>query len=331
MDQVAPVSESAAARDRLRWRLAVGGMVLAMVIFGANFVVSRHAILNGLTPHDLLALRFGTAGLLLLPIFLARPLSSCGGVGWRRGIILALMSGAPMSYLQFTGLLYAPAAHGATIAPALVTMIGIVGGVLLFGTRLTRQLVLGICAVLAGLACLGMAGSTHTDPTILLGDLYFVSVGLIWGSYPLLIQLWKVDALKATAMVSVLSLLYLPLYALFFFRGFDVAPWWVILLHAINQGVLNLIVGLLIWSWAARVLGAAVVGRFPPLIPVAGTLLGIPVLGELPGGLQIAGIALIICGLFIASWRRSARPALQPHQGEIPDDADRQPEPQRRP
>ncbi|SFI12674.1 Permease of the drug/metabolite transporter (DMT) superfamily [Bosea sp. OK403] len=329
MHKVAPLSESMLARDRLRWRLAFGGMVVAMVIFGANFVVSRQAILNGLSPHDLLALRFGTAGLILLPTFLSGGLSTCGGVGWGRGATLAIMSGLPMSYLLLTGLTYAPAAHGATIGPGLVTVIGIVGGVILFATVLTRQLVLGIGAVLFGLACLAIAGSTHTNPTILLGDLCFLGVGLIWGCYPLLIQLWRVDALKATAIVSVLSMAYLPFYALFYFRGFDVAPWWVIVLHAINQGLLNVILGLWIWSWAARVLGPAVVGRFPPMIPVIGTLLGIPVLGEIPSGLQIVGIGLIIGGLLIASWRRSAPAALELHQAEIPDYADGEPQPQR--
>ena len=110
--------------------------------------------------------------------------------------------------------------------------------------------------------------------------------------------------LKATAIVSVLSLVYLPIYFLFYFRGFDIAPWWVLALHGFNQGVLNVIVGLWIWSWSTPVLGPSVAGRFPPMIPVVGTLLAIPVLGEIPSGLQIGGIALIIAGLFVASWRR---------------------------
>jgi drug/metabolite transporter (DMT)-like permease len=308
MHKLAPLSPAALARERKRWWLAFVGMAFAMLIFGANFVISRHAVLNGLTSHDMLALRFGTGGLILLPSLIGAGLRDCGGVGWGRGLALAVMSGFPMSFLLLTGLTYAPAAHGATIGPGLVTVIGVIGGVVLFGAALTRQLVFGIGAVLAGLACLAIAGTTHSNPTIMFGDLCFIGVGLIWGGYPLLIQHWKVDALKATAIVSVLSLVYLPVYALFFFRGFDVAPWWVVLLHGFNQGILNLIVGLWLWSWATRVLGPAVVGRFPPTIPVIGTLLAVPILGEIPSGLQIAGIALIIVGLFVASWRRSAQP-----------------------
>lgn len=302
MHQTVPLSEETLRRRR---QLAVAGMLMSVLIFGSNFVISRHAVLNGLSQHDLLALRFATAGLLLLPVFLkAGGFANCGGVSWRRGIWLAITSGFPMTYLMLTGLTLAPAAHGATIGPGTVTLIGIAGSVVLFGAALTRNLVIGVIGVLAGLVCLGVAGSTGASAGTLRGDLCFLGVGLLWGFYPLLIQLWRVDGLKGAAIVSVLSLLYLPVYFLFFFRGFDIAPWWVLVGHAINQGVLNVILGLWIWGWAAHVLGAPVVGRFPPLIPVTGTLLAVPALGEIPGPLQILGFALIIAGLFVASWRR---------------------------
>ncbi len=318
-------------RSRLIKQLAVLGMLYTVFIFGANFVVSRHAVLNGLTQHDLLAMRFATAGLLLLPVFLKPGLASCGGVGWKRGLLLALTSGFPMTYLMLTGLTLAPAAHGATIGPGTVTLIGIIGSVVLFGAVLSRRLVIGIAGVLAGLACLGIAGSTGSTAGTLRGDLCFLGVGLLWGFYPLMVQLWKVDGLKAAAIVSVLSMAYLPVYFLVFFRGFDVAPWWILAAHALNQGVLNVIIGLWIWGWAATVLGAGVVGRFPPLIPVTGALLAIPVLGEIPGPLQVAGFILIIAGLFVASWRRPARAAGELHQAEVPADTDRQAEAERRP
>lgn len=323
-------ASASGSASRLRRRLAIAGMLVTVIIFGSNFVISRYAVLHGLTPHDLLALRFATAGLLLLPVFLRGGVAQCGGPGWKRGLVLLLSSGFPMTYLMLTGLSLAPAAHGATIGPGTVTVIGIVGSVVLFGARLTPLLMAGVAAVLAGLACLGIAGSTGATSNSLLGDLYFVGVGLLWGFYPLLVQLWKVDGLKATAIVSVLSLSYLPLYFLFFFRGFDVAPWWVLVAHGFNQGVLNVIFGLWIWGRSAHVLGAAAVGKFPPLIPVTGTLLAIPVLGEIPGQLQILGFALIIGGLFVASWRRPAR-AAEPDQAQVPAHAEQERDQQRQP
>ena len=201
---------------------------------------------------------------------------------------LAVTSGFPMTFLMLTGLTMAPAAHGATIGPGTVTVIGIIGSVVLFGARLSAPLVVGIIGVICGLGFLAFAGSGGAGAETLRGDLCFLGVGLLWGFYPLLIQLWKVNGLRGAVIVSVLSLAYLPFYFLFFFRGFDIAPWWVLVLHAIYQGVVNVILGLWLWGWAAHVLGAAVVGRFPPLIPVTGTTLAIPALGVI-GSLSCGG------------------------------------------
>jgi drug/metabolite transporter (DMT)-like permease len=284
---------------------AMLGMCLCMLIYGSNFVISRHAVLNGLTPHDMLALRFTVAGLLLLPVFgLFSGWKDCAGLGWGRGVVLAIMSGLPMSYLMMMGLSMAPAAHGASIGPGTVTVIGVVGAVLWFGAKLTPQLVAGVAIVLAGLAALAFAGTKSDLPYVLWGDLCFLGVGLVWGGYPLLIQKWKVDGLKATAVVSVLSMVYLPYYLAVHANGFDSVSWWIVAAHAFNQGVLNVFVGLWIWGWAARVLGASIVGRFPPSIPVIGTLLGIPILGEWPGPLQWVGVAMIVGGLLLAAYRK---------------------------
>lgn len=290
--------------------LALAGMALAMLIYGSNFVISRHAVLNGLSAHDMLALRFAVAGLILLPVFWRAGVRDCAGIGWRRGVILTVMSGFPMSFLMMQGLTMAPAAHGASIGPGTVTLIGIIGGVLLFGTQLTTALMVGVAIVLAGLLALALAATTATHmPNLLLGDLCFLGVGLIWGGYPLALQLWKIDGLKATAVVSVLSMLYLPVYALVYFRGFDVAPWQAIVFHGINQGLINVVIGLWLWAWATKILGVAVAGRFPPMIPVIGTILGMPVLGEWPGAIQLVGIAMIVGGLFIAAWKRAPKVA----------------------
>src|SRR5205085_11970056 len=46
-------------------RLAILAMLGAMLIYGANFGLSRHALLHGLTPDDLVAMRYGIAGVAL--------------------------------------------------------------------------------------------------------------------------------------------------------------------------------------------------------------------------------------------------------------------------
>ncbi len=253
--------------------LAFLAMIGAMTIYGTNFAISRHGLLNGLTPNDLTALRFTFAGVVLLPIFLKAGLRDCAGIGWGRGIVLTIMSGLPMTLLMMQGLALSPAAHGAAIGPGTVTVIGALGGLVIFGIRPGRNTVIGIAIVLAGLALIALSATASGAGNVLLGDLCFFGVGIIWGGYPLMLQLWKVDALKATAVLSVLSMaMFLPYYlATSASHLLTVSPG-VILLHGINQGILNVVLGLWLWGWAVAKIGVAVAGRFPPLIPVIGAV-----------------------------------------------------------
>lgn len=288
--------------------LGVLAMLGAMTIYGANFPISRHGIQHGLTPADMTALRFTVAGVLMLPVLLRAGLKDCAGIGWGRGLVLTLMSGFPIGLLMMLGLSYAPASHGSAIGPGTVTVVGIIGGRLLFGIKPTLPALAGVACVLVGLGVIATASSTGGSATMLLGDLCFVGVGMIWGSYPLLLMLWKVDPLKAAAVLSVLSAItYMPYYALTEGGHIFTLPWSVLLLHGFNQGVLNVIVGLWCWGIGVAKLGVATAGRFPPLIPVIGTLIGIPLVGEWPGPLQWLGVSLIVTGLAVAA----IRPAVQ--------------------
>ncbi len=285
-----------------RRTVALGAMGFTVLIYGSNFVITRHALINGLTAYDIVALRFLVAGSLMLPFFLRFPISSCGGLGWRRGLVISVLSGVPMVLLMNLGLSLAPAAHGASITPGTVTVVSAVGGMLMFGAVLSRQRLVALVLVILGLACFALAGGAQAGGAVLLGDLCFVGAGLIWGFYPLMVQRWSLDPLKATAALSVLSMAYLPFYLLLADSRLAEVPLGVVLFHAINQGVFNVIVGLWIWAWAARVLGAAVVGRFPPLVPVIGNLLAAPVLGELLKPWQIVGVVLVVGGLVYSAW-----------------------------
>lgn len=283
-------------------KLAYLAMLGAVLIFGANFAISRHGLQNGLTPNDMLLLRFLVAGAVLLPLVLKAGLKDACGIGWGRGLVLTVMSGLPMSTFMMVGLKYAPAAHGATIAPGTVTTIGVLGGWLLFGARPTRARAIGICVVLFGLALIGFSGAQSSQPYTTFGDLCFLGVGLFWGGYPLLLQLWKIDGLIAVAFLSVVSaVLVIPVYFLTGGGTIMSASFGTIALHGINQGILNVLMGLWLWAYAVKVVGVASAGRFPPLIPVIGTLCAIPLLGEWPVPLQWVGVSLICGGLFITT------------------------------
>jgi drug/metabolite transporter (DMT)-like permease len=292
---------------KLRW-LAILAMMTSVCIYGANFVISRYAVLNGFTPYDLAALRFGGAGLLLLPLFLkSGGFANCAGIGWGRGLALAVMSGAPMSLLQMVGLTFAPAAHGATIGPGIVSVISMLAGVYLFGVRPGKQAILGMCLAVVGLIIFASASGLTGTREMIIGDLLFLAMALVWGGYPVALQKWRVNPLVATSVLSVVSLAYLPFYWLFLPSNLANIPLLLILLHTFNQAVLNMIVGLWLWGWAAQTIGTSESGKFPPLIPVIGTCLAIPLIGEWPSPLQATAIACIVFGLLVMALDAKAK------------------------
>ena len=90
-------------------------------------------------------------------------------------------------------------------------------------------------------------------------------------------------------------------YVAFLEPGLAHVAWPIIAFHGINQGILNIAIGLLLWTYGTRTLGVATAARFPPMIPVLGTLIGIPALGEIPSPLAAAGVSAIVVGLLVVA------------------------------
>lgn len=294
-------------RPSARW-FAVAAMLGAMLIFGSNFAISRYATQHGFSVYDIVFLRTGLAGPILLPFFLRLGARDCAGVGWRRGIVLALISGAPMTLMMSYGVSLAPAAHGAALGPGTVTAVGVVYGAVLAGVLppiLTR---LGLALVIAGLGAIALAGTTSGSASVVLGDLCFILTGLLWGFYPVLLHRWNVSAIQGAAICAVLSLAYVPLYVLLLKPQLASVDLGLLIGMAVYQGILNSVVGLWLWGHGVRVLGASGTQLYPPLIPVIGTLAAIPILAEWPGPFQALGISLIVGGLALSAYGNRPRP-----------------------
>ena len=104
---------------------------LVVLIYAANFVATRFSLLNGLGSHDLAALRYLVAGLIMLPYFIRLGLTDLGGIGWFRAVIITCLAGSPYMLVFFFGLEFAPAAHGAVLNPAIVPSVVFIAMVLL--------------------------------------------------------------------------------------------------------------------------------------------------------------------------------------------------------
>lgn len=288
-----------------RLLLAAAAGVVATLLYGGQFVISRWSIQRTLSVWDLAALRFGTAGLMLLPVVLRHGVAGAAGLGWWRALALAVCAGAPYTLLLYGGLALAPAADGAVIITGATPVISGALAWLWFGERPWPARLAGLALIVVGLVLVGWPGIAGGAGTrTWLGDLLFAVDAVLWGLYTVLARRWQVDPLRATAMVRTLALAYLPLYFALAGGRLLAAPRGEVLFQALYQGVGVAIVALALYSFAIRALGASLASLFMPLVPVFGTLLAIPVLGEIPAAVQLVGITIVSLGMALAAARR---------------------------
>ena len=298
-----PTSTPSPSRTRLLLAAVAG--VLATLIYGGQFVASRFSLQQTLSPWDLAALRFGVAGLVSLPFLIHRGLPSAGGIGWRRSLVLAITVGAPYTLILYSGLAMAPANHGAVIIPGATPLFAAALAWVWLGEETAPKAILGLILILAGVALVSWPAIIDLtgDPTWS-GDASFLVAGLLWAIYTVLVRRWRVRPLQATAMVWVLALLYIPIYlALDGGTRLLAAPRGEVIFQAIYQGVGVSLVALLLYSRAIRTLGTESASVFMPLIPIFGALFAVPVLGEMPDRLQLAGMIMVTVGIALAAGR----------------------------
>ena len=93
------------------------GIVAAMAWATYN-VGAKVGAAQGFQPADLTLIRFAVAGLIMLPLLVRAGFRDLGGLGWPRGIVLALLVGPLFGFVVNTGFVLAPLAHGVVLGPA---------------------------------------------------------------------------------------------------------------------------------------------------------------------------------------------------------------------
>ena len=272
---------------------------LAALIWGGFPAITKLSMANNaLDAWDITALRFGVAGLLLLPLFARRRLASLSP--WA-ALFLACGAGAPYVLLTAGGLEFAPGGHMGVMTPSTMLLCSTLGSRLILKERLTGGRIVGALAIMAGLIAIGWDGLSNQGELTWLGDAMFVLGGLSWASYTIGLRVWRVEPLHATAVVGVVSMVfYLPAYAWLAGSDLSAAPWREIVIQAVFQGVLSAVVALLLYTRAVAILGAARGAVFAALVPTFSLLLAVPLLHETPSELQLVGVVFVTTGMVFA-------------------------------
>ena len=280
----------------------IGLGLAAAAIWGSYLAMAKAGVSAGLTAGDIAFIRYSVAGAIMTPWLLANGIRSCGGVGWRRAAILSLLVGPLFILIGVGGYSFAPLAHGAVMQPAALTILSLALAALVLKEPLTLARLVGVAGMLAGLATIAGPGLWEGDALTPIGDAMFLVAGGMWAIFTLLTKLWKVGPLQATAAVSVLSAaVYAPGYIAFV--GLDrllAASPAMLGAQALVQGLLSGVVAVIAFTKAAALLGTARAAVFPAMVPAVAIQLGVPIAGEIPTLLQLAGVGIVTLSLLIA-------------------------------
>lgn len=272
--------------------------VLATLIQGAWPVVSRLGVQGSLNVYDIAALRFGVAGLLMLPLAIRIGLRI---ISWPRALFLVVTGGAPYVVVAVTGLTLAPAGHHGVIGPSCTLIFSVFGSWLILGDKVSPVRLLGLTTIICGIVLIGWRSLADGAEGVWIGDFLFVGGASLWASYTVAVRCWMVPSLHATVLVSVLSmLLYLPLYLIGGLSNIPGAPLTEVLLQSVFQGIFVSIIAFMLFTRSIAILGASRGVVFQALQPAVVVVLAFLILTEAPSLYELAGLLFVTAGMLLA-------------------------------
>lgn len=261
-------------------------------------IVSRLAGKSVLTPFDLAALRFGVAGLLLLPV--------SAKIFWRadrqqlfRFFVVSCCGGLGYALLAYTGFSLAPAAHAAVLVNGGIPVATALIAWRVFGQKPDRRGAMALLVALVGIALIGTQSLALTTGGAWqwAGDLSFALAAFCWATAGLLMRQWRLPPLETAAMIaSFAAVIYLPIYLLFLPKHLALAPVGLVVLQAGYQGVIAAALAGAFYNYANQTIGPQQASLMLALVPGMTALAAVPLLNEPLTPLTLIGVSLVSIG-----------------------------------
>jgi drug/metabolite transporter (DMT)-like permease len=229
---------------------------------------------------------------------------------WRSLLPLGVLGVGSHNALAYLGLNYTTATNGVILNSFIPVMI--IGLSWLFlRQRLANVQTAGVIVSLVGVLTI----LSHGSPAQLaafrlnLGDILVILSMLLWSVYTICLR-WRPLQLHTLSFLFVIScvgtLVVLPLYIGETVLGRHAEWTWQAVAAVASVGLFSSFLAYIFWNDGVERVGASVAGLFMHLMPVFGAILAWVFLGEHLQLFQIAGIVLILGGIYVTS--RAAAP-----------------------
>jgi len=285
-------------------------LLATLLLWSGNWIIAR-AVRDDIAPGIATAGRLVVVLLILLPFCfnsLVEKLKNLDGTQWKILLFIGFFGGGLHLAFQWLGLHYTTATSATlylSTAPIFILLLARP----LLGEPIAARQWAGVAVSFCGVALIGTQGQLLSGTSLAsfnVGDALALLSMVFWGAYTVLLRMRR-DDLDMAEFLTVLCAMGLVC----------LLPWagWEILNHARTDlsligaiAVLYSAVGSLLlagagWAYVVKRLGAARAGVTMHLMPAIAVLLSMIFLGEYPSWYHGAGIALILAGVALSSWR----------------------------
>ncbi|MCS0497591.1 DMT family transporter [Ancylobacter sp. MQZ15Z-1] len=298
---LAPRATGAADAAPLNGRLVgYGCALLAVTIWGAWIVSTRHAVHGHLPPATVGWLRFIVPATMLAPAWLR--------VGpWpKRGLVPFLFcffgAGGIFFLVVANAMRFVPAADVGPLLPGTMPLVVAVISVLVFREWLGTARAVGFICIALGVVTLSGRGLFEPEDGAWRGHLLLLCGATMWAGYTLAFRRTGMKATEVVGLIGLWSVLILtptglPGVVTAVREGYGAE----VLFQLLMQGLLSGVVALVAFGIAIERLGSSRAAAFTGLVPALAALIAVPVLGEHPDTAAIIGVIGTGVGVALAS------------------------------
>src|SRR6266567_2445672 len=286
-------------------------LTLTPFFWACNWIIGR-GLSTSVPPMAMTFYRWFFAILILAP-FAWPHVKRDWPIVWRHRRIMLLLGVVGIgshNALAYLGLNFTTATNGVILNSFIPIMIIALSWIFL-RQRLAPVQLAGVAVSLSGVLAILSRGSLETLATLTLnrGDLLVILSMLLWSIYTICLR-WKPPGLNMLSFLFVIACIgdsvMLPFYVVEAALGHRMSFSPVNIAAILSVALFSSVLAYIFWNRGVEQVGASVAGLFVHLMPVFGTILAWLVLDERLQAYHVAGIALILTGIYVTS--RKATP-----------------------
>ena len=283
-------------------------LIATLMLWSGNWIVAR-AVRNDIAPGLATVGRLAIVLAILLPFAwsgLTRKIRALSRRDWQVLAALGFTGGGLHLGLQWLGLHYTTATSGILYLSMSPIFILVMAAPL--GERIGVRQWAGVAISFCGVYLIATQGRP-TVPSFNIGDMMALASMVMWAGYTILLRVRR-DALSTIELIVMVCA----------FGALFMTPWvlWEAMfnprlklnaagaLAMLYSAIGSLLLAYAGWSYVVRRLGAARAGVTLHLMPAFGVALAAVLLREYPSWFHFAGIALILAGVALSSFKASS-------------------------